>query len=95
MHKGARIAGAFCLLFVDYGKAFGSFELIVVLRALVGERIDVNYSEIVMEANTACSININLFSDPVKVPFSNGVRHKREAGYPLPSKLFTACLEMV
>ena len=80
-----------CLLFVDYEKAFDSVEINAVLKALVEEGIDDNYVRIIEESNTACTTDITLFKNPIRIPIEKGVRQ----GDPLSPKLFTACLEMV
>lgn len=49
-----RVQVTLYLLFADYGKTFGPFELNTVLLALIDERINGDYVETVKEANTKC-----------------------------------------
>lgn len=49
-------------LFVDYEKAFDSFELNAVLRVFIEGRIDENYDEIAKKTSTGCSTDIFHFT---------------------------------
>ncbi len=80
-----------CVAFVDYEKAFDSVEINAVLTSLQRQGIEAAYVNLLQEANTNCTTDINLLSAPITVPVGKGVKQ----GDTISPKLFTACLEMV
>ncbi|MFH4982362.1 hypothetical protein AB6A40_009071 [Gnathostoma spinigerum] len=78
-------------LIVDYEKVFDNVEINAVLNALKSQGVEDSYIKILVEANSGCTTEINVFGSPIRIPIAKGMRQ----GDTISPKLFAACLESV
>ena len=79
------------VIFVDFEKAFDSVEINAVLGALKEQGIRSEYVQLLRALLRDNTTDITLFSNPIRIPVSKGVKQ----GDTVSPKLFSACLEMV
>ena len=73
-----------CVIFVDYEKVFN-----FIINALRHQHIHKKYICTLLNANTNCSMSIQLFYQPINIPIRRGIRQ----GDTISPKLFIAALE--